>query len=199
MAAAPPPHSHRLTPLAERIESQSGMHLTTGKRWLLAARVQERMSRLQELNLDSYLARLLEDNDAAELECLIELLRVGETRFFRNEAQLRAIRRVVLPELAMRRSGSQPKRIRVWSAGCASGEEAYTVAMILEAELPSREGWDHRILATDLSPAALEHARAGRYSAQAVERIPNEHRRLGPGTPGRNRQHPRRSAWHDSL
>jgi chemotaxis protein methyltransferase CheR len=122
--------------------------------WALQARVRERAAALG-LGDDDYLARAL--GDADELGRLIELLRVGETRFFRHAKQLEAFAARVLPSLRA--------PVNAWSAGCASGEEAWTLAMLL-----SERGLPFSLWATDLSTVALARAREGRYRAAAVER-----------------------------
>ena len=125
--------------------------------WALAARVRERAAALG-VGDEDYLTRAAADAD--ELDRLIELLRVGETRFFRHRAQLDALVARVLPALRA--------PVRAWSAGCASGEEAWTLAMLLaERRLP------FELVATDLSAAALARARQGRYpAARVAEDVP---------------------------
>ena len=122
--------------------------------WALEARVRERAASLS-LTPDEYVGRVVEDE--AELVRLVELLRVGETRFFRHRAQLEALQKRVLPSLGA--------PIAAWSAGCATGEEAWTLAMLL-----SERGLPFSLLATDLSTPALARARDGRYPAAAVTR-----------------------------
>jgi len=91
---------------------------------------------------------------------LRERLTVGESYFFRDPNQLEVIRREVLEAWAI---ASQPRRVRLWSAGCSSGEEAYTLAMLAIDALPSTRGWHVEVLGTDLSESALHRARSGRY------------------------------------
>ncbi len=121
--------------------------------WALEARVRERAQALG-VSEEDYVARVAVD--ASELDRLIELLRVGETRFFRHRAQLDALRERVLPALR--------SPVAAWSAGCASGEEAWTLAMLL-----SERGLAFEVWATDLSATALARARAGRYPGARVD------------------------------
>jgi chemotaxis protein methyltransferase CheR len=160
-----------LRTLSERIARVSGIHIPDSKRWLLSGRVHERMRAVGEADARRYLDAVL-GADGAELGRLVEAVRVGETQFFRHKGQLRAIRRVALPEIVARRERESQKRVRVWSAGCATGEEPYTIAMLLEEALPSTDGWRHSVLATDLSETALEQARAARYPASAARTLP---------------------------
>jgi chemotaxis protein methyltransferase CheR len=121
--------------------------------WALETRVRARAAALA-LDDEAYVARL--ERDGEELLRLVELLRVGETRFFRHQAQLDVLAERVLPGL--------PQPVAAWSAGCASGEEAWTLAMLL-----AERGLPFALTATDLSPAALARARRGVYPAARVE------------------------------
>ncbi len=160
--------------LATRIAEVSGIRLPATKRWLLAARVAERQQETGHRDARAYVRAVVDEGDAIELGRLIEAVRVGETHFFRHQGQLRAIRRVALPQIEARHQRSGARGIRVWSAGCASGEEAYTLAMLLEDALPRDRGWSHEVFATDLSDAALAVAREGRYPQSSAREVPPE-------------------------
>jgi chemotaxis protein methyltransferase CheR len=160
--------------LSARIAEVSGIRLPASKRWLLAARVAERQRETGHRDARSYVRALVDERDLAELGRLIEAVRVGESHFFRHVGQLRAIRRVALPQIVARREREGALGVRAWSAGCASGEEAYTLAMLLEDALPRDSGWSHEVLATDLSEAALAQARVGRYPSTSVREVPPE-------------------------
>jgi chemotaxis protein methyltransferase CheR len=152
--------------LAERIRAEFGLNPPG---WLLDARIKDR-ARARSLADEAYteLAAAEDEDGEHEREQLASLLRVGETRFFRHRAQIAAVQRHVLPEragLAIQANRS----LRVWSAGCASGEEAYTLAMLLDA---TPTPWD--LLATDLSADAIGAARAGRYPADRVTDVPDD-------------------------
>jgi chemotaxis protein methyltransferase CheR len=90
-------------------------------------------------------------------------LTVGETHFFRNRPQFEALERHILPEIIDRRRDT--RRLRLWSAACSTGEEPYSLAILVDRLLADRAAWDVRILATDINRAALERARRGRYGA----------------------------------
>lgn len=154
-----------LAPLAERVAAEAGLRV--GQRWLLEARV-EALHRANGAGepLARFVERVLEDADL--LEALVEALRVGETRFWRHPRQLRAIRRVALPELAAA-CEAEGRPLRIWSAGCASGEEAYTLVMLVRQARPELAV---EVLATDLSEEALAAARAARYDAERVRDVP---------------------------
>ncbi len=160
--------------LSARIAETVGIHIATEKRWLLAARVKARLASTGDADESRYVERVLDEAGAEELGLLVEALRVGETQFYRHAGQLRVIERVALPEIVARRERDPIRTIRVWSAGCATGEEPYTVAMLLEAFLESHPRIDFEILATDLSQGALDVAAAGRYPKGAIRNVPEE-------------------------
>jgi chemotaxis protein methyltransferase CheR len=101
-----------------------------------------------------------------ELSRLLRLLTVGETCFFRYLNQFEALRRQVLPELLEHRRAD--RILRIWSAGCSTGEEPYSLAIVLREFFPETRDWDVRILAGDLNPQALHKARSGVYGARAL-------------------------------
>lgn len=143
--------------------------------WVLEARLSERISALALDDPAAYSELVASATGARELELLVEVLRVGETSFFRHRSHIKALEKVVVPALRdVRPPGS---KIRVWSAGCATGEEAYTLALILLKSL----GATHSITvkATDISPEALEIARAGHYSDDAVRNVPESTKQYG--------------------
>jgi chemotaxis protein methyltransferase CheR len=105
--------------------------------------------------------------DAQEQQVLAECLTIRETYFFRDPAMYAQLaRHVLLPLIAERRSGT--RSLRLWSAGCSSGEEPYSLAMLLAGLLPDWREWDLSILATDISTAALQKGRAGAYGAWSL-------------------------------
>ena len=114
-------------------------------------------------------ARVL-DSDPAEFHALLATFSINVTEFFRDVDFYNAFYSSILPELHAR-SGSN---IRVWSAGCASGEEPYTIAIMFAEAANSLPGFAGRIIATDFSSKALETARAGRYDMQRLANVPDE-------------------------
>ncbi|MET0519050.1 MAG: CheR family methyltransferase [Burkholderiaceae bacterium] len=118
-----------------------------------------------------YLDRLEQGGDPGELHALAAELTVGETYFFRNSEQFLLLRQRLLPALIEARRG--PRRLRVLSAGCASGEEAYSLAICLQTALSlQREAWDWQVLGFDLNPQVLEKARLGRYGPWSLREAP---------------------------
>jgi chemotaxis protein methyltransferase CheR len=99
---------------------------------------------------------------------VVELMTTNETWFFRDLRPFEVLRSSILPELLTRRSDE--RRLHIWSAACSSGQEPYTMAMIISEHFPQLASWNVRIIATDLSTEILDRARAGRYSQLEVNR-----------------------------
>lgn len=154
-----------LARLGERIAARAGLAVPV---WVLASRVHARMAALGISSVIAYVDSVLSVSGAAELETLLEAVRVGETRFFRHPAQVDALVHEVVPGLIANRERGV---IRAWSAGCASGEEAYTVAMVL-ADIVPASGVRVSVLGTDVSAQAIEVARRGEYPAHALAHVP---------------------------
>lgn len=117
---------------------------------------------------------LLTDGARAEpiLQATIASLTVGETYFFRHQPQFHALERHILPELIARRRPT--RQLRLWSAGCATGEEPYSLAILLERLLPDLADWNILLLATDLNPHALAKAQHGCYGEWSFRHVPAE-------------------------
>jgi chemotaxis protein methyltransferase CheR len=160
---SPPIPAHVLEEIRSSIIRRTGL---SPQDWILEARIGERMLATGIDQPSLYVDRL---KTRAELVEVVELLRVGETRFFRHESQMKAISELVLPAL---RAGAG--EARAWSAGCATGEEAYTLAMILSSGLKGHRKLS--ILASDISPSSLQRAAAGIYPQSVLPTLPQVHR-----------------------
>ncbi|HEY8088281.1 MAG TPA: CheR family methyltransferase, partial [Polyangiaceae bacterium] len=123
-----------------------------------------------ERSADGFLAAM-ESSPAREMRALVPDLTVGETYFFRNPDQFHAFTDVVLPERTRARGAE--RTLRILSAGCASGEEAFSLSILVHEKI-TEPGWDASILAVDLNPVALERARRARFSAWALRETPQE-------------------------
>lgn len=109
--------------------------------------------------------------DARLLTRIIDAITTNETLFFRDGAPYEALQHKALPELIdSKAKTSYPKRIRIWSAACSTGQEPYSIAMVLHELIPDIHSWDVKILATDISDAALRQASCGTYSAFEIQR-----------------------------
>jgi len=155
---------HELREIRSLAESRSGVRFADGPGF--PARVR---AYLEARKLDGAdLLRLLRSS-TAELEPLLESLLDRQTSFFRYPGIFRALEEKVLPEMHMKKFWENPRSLRLWSAGCSSGQEAYSVAMIIADRLEFAETWNVHILATDISRQALDHAQRGVYSAREIE------------------------------
>ncbi|MCK9460543.1 MAG: protein-glutamate O-methyltransferase CheR [Proteobacteria bacterium] len=156
--------------LRDHINRRFGIYFGDDDRYLVESRLAERLVQLEIESFDDYHNFLLYNpSGEEEAEQAAEILTTNETYFFREEYQLRAFAREVLPRLR-ERLGSR-RRLMIWSAGCSSGEEAYTIAMIvLDSGL--FQGWDVRIFGSDLSSRMLAKARRGIFGGAAFRTTP---------------------------
>lgn len=145
-----------------------GIHLSPAKSHLIVARLQKRIRELGLSTLDAYVARVKADSCGMELQRMVEALTTNLTHFFREPRHLEFTARHIAERI--RQAGR--KTVRIWSAGCSSGEEPYSIAITLMESLANSTGWDIRILATDISKKMLETAKAGRYPAETLEKVP---------------------------
>ena len=149
------------------IYKESGIHFTSTNRSILESRIKER---LREKNLNT--AKIYFDSiskDTGELKSFLDSITTNLTRFFRNQAHFDALEHFVIPEL-MKIKLAGDKVIRIWSAGCSTGEEPYTIAMLLSAILPPP--WKFEIVASDLSLKCLMTAKEGFYANNRIDGIP---------------------------
>jgi len=148
----------------------SGIYQPEEKLYLLASRCARRMSALNAKTPAEYLELLtVRGNREAELRLLLNEITIGETYMFRSPPQLEALRNVVLPQILKAKSAMGFKRLHIWSSGCSTGEEPYTLAMfLLEESEKMLAGWTFDILATDLNDKSLTAAKAGIYGEYAL-------------------------------
>jgi chemotaxis protein methyltransferase CheR len=159
--------TEQLAPYCQLLHERSGLHFSTGNRRLLERGVLHRMQALQMAVPEKYLAYLARTGDNHdELNKLLGLLTIGETCFFRYQAHRDVLIREVLPELLAHRAAT--RQLRIWSAGCSTGEEPYSLAMVLLEHFPQLHDWNVQILATDINKRALRQAREGVYRARAL-------------------------------
>ena len=121
-------------------------------------------------SLSYYNLLLFSDKKEDELRELLNLLTVNHTYFFRNEPQFKALKEKILPEIVSRKLNVPQVKpsLRIWSAGCSTGEEPYTIAMIVAEVIPDFKNWDIQILATDASTKALDEAVKGIYGSNSM-------------------------------
>lgn len=150
------------------VRARFGVDFGLYRRPMVLRRIRGRMLRVHADTYGGYLDCLRTDPDEAGL--LLERLTIKVSRFFRNAPVFDALRSTVLPELARKCPGAP---LRVWSAGCGNGEEAYTMAIILSELAEAGCIQDFTILATDIDPMALNVARTGIYPSEVLEEVPD--------------------------
>jgi len=126
--------------------------------------------------LIDYYNILESDSSGRELSELIDLLTTTETYFFRNKQQLKSFEEEVLPVFIEEKQEAGVSHIHLWSAGCSSGEEPYTLAMILSEKLPDIQRWKISIVGTDINIQVLEQARKGVYTARSLRETPRKYK-----------------------
>lgn len=148
----------------------SGIYTPDEKLYFLAARCIRRMSALKAGTPSEYLEHLtVRGNRETELRLLLNEITIGETYMFRSPRQLEALRNVILPQILQAKGSFGFKRLHLWSAGCSTGEEPYTLAMfLLGLKETLLSGWTFDILATDLNENSLAAAKAGIYGEYAL-------------------------------
>jgi chemotaxis methyl-accepting protein methylase len=152
--------------ICDFLNEQLGFTYNIHKKYLITTRLNKRLNKLGLHNYQSYLNLI--KNDIRELNIFFDLLTTNVTSFFREDSQLQILRHELLPTLI--NLGAGANRLRCWSAGCSSGEEAYTLAIILKETLGM--DWDIKVLASDVSVRKLEEGMAGVYSAEKLQDIP---------------------------
>jgi chemotaxis protein methyltransferase CheR len=148
----------------------SGMYKAEEKLYLLADGCGRRMKQLGTRSPREYWQHLAAPPSRdGEIRELLNEITIGETCLFRSQPQLDALRKVILPEIVAEKTKQITKRLRIWSAGCSTGEESYTLAMnMLEESERLLKGWKIEILATDLNDRSVETAKAGVYGDYAL-------------------------------
>jgi chemotaxis protein methyltransferase CheR len=135
--------------------------------------------RLQHRGYDSYREyyNLLKFHPEGQIEIreLLDLITIGETYFFRNKAQFDVLMKFVLPEIMKKKAHSQDKCLRIWSAGCSSGDEAYSIAIAIVEVVPSYKDWNISILGTDINRNGLARAKEGIYNKKSIAHLPEEY------------------------
>ena len=158
--------------LRNLIYERSGIYFPENKKYILESRLTHRLSELEMDSYDHYLALLsMGPYQTDEFQEMFNRITINETSFFRNEPQLEYFERNVLSQLLESRKTS--RRIRIWSAACSSGEEPYTLALMIHRTLGLRlPDWHVEILGTDISEKVLEQATDGRYPDYALRTTP---------------------------
>ncbi|MEI6875050.1 MAG: protein-glutamate O-methyltransferase CheR [Spirochaetota bacterium] len=151
------------------VYDESGIHFSTTNRSILESRLKERLRDKKLDSLKDYFKLIVKDKD--ELKTFLDSVTTNLTRFFRNQAHFDAVEKFVVPELIKQKSGGE-KKLRFWSAGCSTGEEPYTIAMLLKEILPP--GWAFEVVSSDISLKSLMVGKEGFYADARVVGIPEK-------------------------
>ena len=166
----PPALSDReLSAIIDLVYKKSGITLHDGKRALITARLHKRLKAVGAASFGAYLQYLERDTSGGELVMLLDAISTNHTSFFREPQHFEYLKTTVLPEWLQRPGRGH---FAMWSAACSSGEEPYTLGIVLQENLPADERGHIKILASDLSTRVLQMAHQGIYKLDRVKEIP---------------------------
>ena len=154
--------------LAGLLEARTGQQLTMSRRWRIETALASLLRERGISTLDELITILVMGKEPSLSQQVVEALLNNETYFFRDRAPFDVLQRHALVELSQRRAKS--KRLRIWSAGCSTGQEVYSLSMLFAEEPEKWRGWTIDILGTDVSTGCIDRARTGAYSQFEVQR-----------------------------
>jgi len=164
--------------LRDFIYNICGMYFHTTKKYFLESRLTRRMEATGTKTYQDYYLLLKSPRGSEELKFLMDEITTNETYFFRNVPQLAALENKLLPELVEAKNKMGFRKLRIWSAASSSGEEAYTMAMILlEKRATLLKDWIIEIVGTDINETVIAQAKEGIYNAYSVRNIPDLYKR----------------------
>ncbi len=154
--------------LAGLLEARTGQQLTMNRRWRIETALASLLRERGIATLDELITILVMGREPALATLVVEALLNNETYFFRDRQPFDLLTAQALP--ALTKSRADKKRLRIWSAGCSTGQEAYSLAMLFAEDAPKWQGWTIDILGTDVSSMVVDRARSGTYSQFEVQR-----------------------------
>ncbi|MEW6263761.1 MAG: protein-glutamate O-methyltransferase CheR [Thermodesulfobacteriota bacterium] len=157
---------------SELVHAKAGINLHSGKKELVRARLAKRIREGGFAGFDDYYQYVIEDDSGEELILLLDAISTNLTSFFRESQHFTFMIERFLPELAQARAKKNDRRLRIWSAGCSTGEEPYSIAIVILEHSPYFAAGDVRILATDLSTKVLAEAHQAVYQANRMTDVP---------------------------
>jgi chemotaxis protein methyltransferase CheR len=163
----PPMNAKDFLQIGQIVYEHCGIRLNSGKEQLVRSRLSKRLRDLGVKSFGEYLKYVQTDKTSQELDAMIDCLTTNKTAFFREEHHFNFLRSQILPALKHRGAG-----LRIWSAGCSSGEEPYSIAILLSEEFAGFDKTNLKILATDISSRVLAKARFGEYESESVKDVP---------------------------
>ncbi len=159
--------------IADFVHKTAGINLKDGKKELVRTRLSKRIRALEFKNFKDYFRHVMGDQTGEEIVFLLDALATNLTSFYREPQYFQFMAKDYLPVLEQRRRAKNSRRLRIWSAACSSGEEPYTIAMVVLDKNPYfAQGGDFKILATDISTKVLNVAKQGIYGPERVKDIP---------------------------
>jgi len=158
----------------ELIHDKTGINLGDQKRDLVLSRLMKRLRILNIKTFNEYYHYVLEKNNADEITAMINRITTNVTSFFREDHHFRVLRETILPQLLEKKTADKTRKIRIWSAGCSTGQEPFSIAITLADFFQRRLNWDIKILATDLDTDVLCTAEKGVYPESSVSNISPE-------------------------
>jgi chemotaxis protein methyltransferase CheR len=161
---------HEFESISTLVKDLCGINLHQGKKELVKARLSKRLRCLGLTSFQDYIEHLRKDR-GDEMIAMLDLLSTNLTSFFREPGHFDFLAELLAAKAASTAQG-RARQLRIWSAGCSSGEEPYTIAVIVNENLPDLAAWDAKILATDLSTRVLARAKAGTYRGDQVSKVP---------------------------
>ena len=162
--------------LSQLAAAQAGINLTTDKKELLYGRVAKRLRLLKLDNFKDYCSLLKQDNNE-ESSHFINSITTNVTSFFRENHHFEYLTDKVIPDIIRERSNTSRPRLRIWSAGCSTGKEPYSIAMVLRENIKDIDRWDVKILATDLDSNVLHTAKEAIYPISRAEQVSPERKK----------------------
>jgi chemotaxis protein methyltransferase CheR len=163
-----PINSNEVKLVIDLVARKSGIVLDAGKKYLIVARLGAIAKSAELPSISALLAQLRQPNGAAVERAIVDAMTTNETSFFRDGLPFDAFKQVILPEIIARRSSE--RRMAIWCAASSTGQEPYSMAMLMRESFPQLASWDVKFIASDLCRDVLERAMAGRFSQLEVNR-----------------------------
>ncbi len=155
--------------IAALVKANCGINLHDGKKELVKGRLTKRLRKLGFHTFSQYLDHLRRDESGSELTAMLDAISTNLTSFFRESDHFEHLAENVMPRIIA--AAGRAGRLRIWSAGCSSGEEPYSIAITVNEGIPDPRAWDAKILATDISTRMLARAKRGIYTADRIETV----------------------------
>jgi chemotaxis protein methyltransferase CheR len=178
LKAGPLGASAEMNLFRQLLTSRAGMTFGDSRHAFLEGRVRGRMQKVGARSLYEYYRMIVEPAGARELQELVDEVSINETAFFRIPSHFEFLASTVLPARMRVRRGNRSKRLRIWSGGCSTGQEVYSIAMVYLETAVFHESWDLTLVGTDISVKALAQARTGTYDKQQMKDVSMARRQM---------------------